>query len=329
MINNTIALGNKSASHILNHYLQTSLPSKTFLFYGMPGIGKKTTAKIFAQEILKKVSSHQSGRKLDSGNHPDLHEYYPDSKSGLYTIQSMRDLIHEIPFPPFESKRKIFIIYELDKTLEVSLQSLLKTLEEPIEDTIIILVSDAVENVLPTITSRCIKVHFSPIADYILAEILHIQKKVEINKAQKIAKLSGGSIQKAMLFLTYNGPYLHEQLYNLLDNFKKKSIYEIQEAINSLHELCFEKQLYQIQDMFELVYLFFRDIFIQSIGLNDLQFPWEERKTGDFFSIDLVSIENLIIQAKKQLRIFIKPKNVLLNFFLSIQELIHSAQITK
>nr|NGX59377.1 DNA polymerase III subunit gamma/tau [Chlamydiota bacterium] len=92
--------------------------------------------------------------KIDSGNHPDLHHYIPEGKSGLHPMANMQRLIRETALPPFEAKRKIFLIEEAEKMLPSSSNALLKTLEEPPEGAYFLLLSDHPDLLLPTILSR-------------------------------------------------------------------------------------------------------------------------------------------------------------------------------
>jgi len=92
--------------------------------------------------------------KIDSGNHPDLHYYAPEGKSGLHPIASIHQMIAEMSLPPFEAKCKVFILEDADAMLPSSSNALLKTLEEPNEDTYFLLMTHHPDRLLPTIRSR-------------------------------------------------------------------------------------------------------------------------------------------------------------------------------
>ena len=95
--------------------------------------------------------------KITSGNHPDLHIYQPEGKTRLHSIENMRKFVEEANKPPFESVRKVFIFHYAERMLPSSANTLLKTLEEPREDTLIFLLSAHPEEILPTILSRCVR----------------------------------------------------------------------------------------------------------------------------------------------------------------------------
>ncbi len=99
--------------------------------------------------------------KIAAGNHPDLHIFRPEGKSGMHPMASIRQLLDEIYMPPFEGPCKIFILYGAERMLPSSSNALLKTLEEPLENTFFILISDEPDALLPTIRSRCRTVLFA------------------------------------------------------------------------------------------------------------------------------------------------------------------------
>lgn len=113
-----------------------------------------------AIELAKKLMGPDHHVKIDSGNHPDLHFYAPEGKSHLHTMVSMKSLIQEMALPPFESTSKIFILDEAEKMLPSASNALLKTLEEPNEDSFVILICSRPEALLPTLRSRLHPVSF-------------------------------------------------------------------------------------------------------------------------------------------------------------------------
>lgn len=126
---------------------------------------KNVAHTAFAKDFAKKLMGAEHGPKIDSGHHPDLHLYQIEGKSGTHSILSLHHLIKEVFLPPLEAKIKVFILEDAHRMLPASSNALLKTLEEPTLDSIIILISDRPELLLPTIVSRCRKVSlFSPLS---------------------------------------------------------------------------------------------------------------------------------------------------------------------
>lgn len=154
---------------LLDERIKEETLPQTLLFVG----ADLSMAKEFAKRLLG--SAHVA--KIDSGNHPDLHIYIPEEKSDLHAIASMRQLIDEMALPPFESPRKIFVIQDAEKMLPSSSNALLKTLEEPPSDALIVLLSNAPEALLPTIRSRCTSFRFKEVqaaGSALIEPLLHL-----------------------------------------------------------------------------------------------------------------------------------------------------------
>lgn len=149
----------------------------TLLFSGPDGIGKKTIAKAFAKDLGCKPA--------------DTHEFFPQGKSHQHTIDSMGEVIRLANEFPFESPKKCILIYEAERMLPSSSNALLKTLEEPLESTVIILITSHEEHILETIRSRSISVRFRRLSE---EEIVQILTSKGIENPQALAKLSPGSV---------------------------------------------------------------------------------------------------------------------------------------
>lgn len=102
--------------------------------------------------------------KIATGNHPDLHVYAPEGKSDLHPIASIHQIINEMALPPFEAKNKVFVIEDAEKMLPSGSNALLKTLEEPNEDTYFLLMTHHPDRLLPTIISRLYPLQFNSTA---------------------------------------------------------------------------------------------------------------------------------------------------------------------
>ena len=121
--------------------------------------GSRETANLLsAKELAKKLLGSKHASKIDQNNHPDLHIYETEGKNGMHSIASMHQLLREIALTPFEADFKVFIIDQAERMLPSSSNALLKTLEEPPPDSYLILVSNAPDQLLPTVISRCRKV---------------------------------------------------------------------------------------------------------------------------------------------------------------------------
>ena len=100
-------------------------------------------------------------RRIHQGNHPDVHWLRPESKSRVITVEQMRTLLHEINLKPTEAGHKMAILVAADRLNVQAANAFLKTLEEPPEKSVLILLSTEPDRILQTILSRCLRLDFT------------------------------------------------------------------------------------------------------------------------------------------------------------------------
>lgn len=158
---------------------EDKLPSPLLL------VGPKQTIHIeLAKELVKKLFGEKHHAKIHSGNHPDIHVYSPEGKSGVHPVANMQKLIAEMAFPPFEAPYSVFILEDAEKMLPASSNALLKTLEEPSPTSFLILMTEHPEHLLPTVRSRLHLLNFPSIATQKIPEtgekivrLMHLAKE--------------------------------------------------------------------------------------------------------------------------------------------------------
>jgi DNA polymerase-3 subunit delta' len=99
-------------------------------------------------------------RKIENGNHPDVHWVRPESKSRIITVAQMRELIKEIQLKPTEAGYKIGVVVAADRLRVEAANAFLKTLEEPPAKSVLILLTTEPQRLLETIVSRCLRLNF-------------------------------------------------------------------------------------------------------------------------------------------------------------------------
>lgn len=178
-----------------------------FLFVGPDGIGKRTFALRLAQALLCESSGqpilepcgHCPGcLQAAAGAHPDLITVgRPPDKQDL-PIAVIRQLCHDLGLKPARGGRKVAIVDDGDDLNDEAANAFLKTLEEPPDGSLLIVIASAAEVMLETVVSRCRVVRFEPLAEDDLRQTLIDRKIVETAaEAENLAKLGEGSVSRA------------------------------------------------------------------------------------------------------------------------------------
>lgn len=202
-------IGNERVKKYLTRMVEHKRISNSFLFAGPEGVGKSLFAHAFAKLLI--CSEDPTGNhlhKIESGNHPDIRIYRPEGKVGMHSIASLRQLTSEVYQAPYEAKWKVFIIHDADRMLTYSANALLKTFEEPLPSSIIILISSSPSSLLPTVLSRCQAVYFSALSE-------EDRTKIPKNNESGQCKL-----KEVLLSLFAKGPLpTYKQLHEFATNF--------------------------------------------------------------------------------------------------------------
>ena len=192
--------GHQKPIAILKSAMAKDRIAHAYLFYGMDGIGKKTAASVFARALNcggldPPCDACASCRKAEHNNHPNIITVQAEGQN--IKIGAVKEIQARMTFRPREGRR-IFILREADRMNAAAANALLKTLEEPSADNILLLTT-ARPHALPlTILSRCQHLRFSPLPTGEVARFLREKEGLETAAAEILAASSGGSIGRAV-----------------------------------------------------------------------------------------------------------------------------------
>lgn len=265
--------------HLTTAVLQKKL-SHAYIFQGEDGSGKLLVAKIFAKALQcekiqtalaegKELSDINpccqcaSCKKADSGNHPDI-RILTHEKASIGVDDIRIQINQDIQIKPYEGKYKIYIIPDAERMTEQAENALLKTIEEPPGYAMLLLLTDNIYRILPTIQSRCVQIPFKPVAPELVKQYLIEQHHIPDYLAETSAHFSQGNIGRAVRY-AINEEFLEvkEHVLHLLRYIDEMSVHEV---IAAVKKLAGHKG--EINDYIDLMLLWYRDVLMLKVTNN-------------------------------------------------------------
>lgn len=246
-------IGNNKIKNELIKAFRTNSIAHSYIFSGQYGIGKKQIAIEFAKMILclnkdnAPCGECKSCLELENDNNPDFNIIKPDGKIKIDQIRQMLEKVYE---KPIISDKKVYIIDDAE-TMTVEAQNcLLKTLEEPPEYIVIILITSNESNLINTIKSRCLKLTFNPLENSEIKQ--YLEKYLDFqNVSETMLEIFEGSIGKALK--VKEKQELYNNIETTLNNFSCESVIEL---INNATEIYKEKEnINEILEYFNIYFL--------------------------------------------------------------------------
>jgi DNA polymerase-3 subunit delta' len=237
-IANPLLIGHSEAEQsLLRSWVGGRVPH-AWLLTGPPGIGKATLAYRFARFLLANPTAPEVGlfavppptnlaldpdhpvfRRVAAGGHPDLMvvEREIDQKTkrerGVITVDQIREIGHFLHLTASEGGRRIVIIDPIDDLNSNGANSLLKLLEEPPENTVLMLISNMPGGLLPTIRSRCRRLALNPLSD---EEMTRWFATGDGAAPDAVSRLAGGSPGRALALMEEGAFDLYRDIVKLL-----------------------------------------------------------------------------------------------------------------
>ncbi len=198
-------IGQEPALRVLQRSLREGRIAHAYLFVGPEGVGKKLVARLLAQAMsCEKNDFDACGKcspcqRIETFSHPDVTWVKPGGLSRRIGIDDIRNLRHWISRKAHHvGRRKIFVLTEAERMTAEAGNALLKTLEEPPADSLLILLSSHPASLFPTIISRCQTIRFSPLPRKDIKDYLVSKLKLPADEAQLLSQLSEGRLGKAL-----------------------------------------------------------------------------------------------------------------------------------
>lgn len=234
-------LGHQKNKEILTAMLQSDRFPSVVLLHGCDGVGKSDFARAIGRALI--------AASLDQSPHPDCVEFFPDTKTNLYSMHGIRSIVQKASLSPFSAERKVFLLHQLD-AMEEGGNALLKIFEEPPTFIHFICISSKKESILPTLLSRMHMLSFDPLSTEEITSWIH--KRYKKSDESQIALFSSGSLAKATLFCEIDVHTLFSLLEKSFLAIKEKNHLSLYEGIEEI-ELFIEKQAISLADFYECI----------------------------------------------------------------------------
>ncbi len=275
--------GNIIGQEQIKAHLQGALESKkvshAYIINGEKSSGKEFIARIFAmalqceQEGTDPCNECRSCKQALSGNQPDI-LYVSHEKPNTISVDDIRVQINNnVAVKPYSSRYKVYIINEAEKMTPQAQNALLKTLEEPPEYVVILLLVSNVNTLLPTVLSRCVLLNMKPVRDSLMKKYLMEELRVPDYKADVCVAFARGNVGKAKaLASSEEFENVKSEALGLLKYVQDMEIPEIVMAIKRIGEYRLE-----VNDYLDILAIWYRDVllFKATADVNHLVFREE------------------------------------------------------
>lgn len=238
--------------------------SHAYIINGEKSAGKEFIAGIFAmalqcekQEVEPCGECHSCKQAL-SNNHPDIIRVTHE-KPGTISVDDIRSQINkDVAIKPYSGPYKIYIMSEAEKMTVQAQNALLKTLEEPPEYAVILLLTANANSLLSTILSRCVVLNMKPVKDELIRDFLMREMQLPDYKANVCVAFARGNVGKARLLANSEEfDNIKNEAVTLLKYLGDMEINEVISAIKKIGEYKFD-----VQDYLDILAIWYRDVLL-------------------------------------------------------------------
>jgi len=193
-------IGHAWAVELLQEHIRRGQLRHAYLLTGPRGIGKRTLALAFSRAIIcshppapgESCGSCRNCVLINRMEHPDLAVVQAEQEGGVLKVENVRDLQHSLALTPYEASHRLALLLRFHEANASAQNALLKTLEEPAPQVVLILTANNGETLLPTIVSRCEVLRLRPVPVSELEDALVIRTKMPGEQARFLAHVANG-----------------------------------------------------------------------------------------------------------------------------------------
>ncbi len=331
-------VGQERAVSLLRRGLETGSLSHAYLFVGPAHVGKMTLAVNLAQALNCQAAEPPCGecgscQRIASAKHADVQVIdlgsngdSAESESRVkISVEQIEQLQHSASLPPFEGRHKVFILDGVETFSIGAANRLLKTLEEPVEGVVFILLTTNEGLVPATVVSRCQRVELAPLAAGEVEGALCNRWGVESSKARLLARLCGGCLGWAVSAARNDG--LLQQRDEWLDGLLELVDADNEQRFDYVARLVdrFSQNRGLVQERLDLWVGWWHDLLLVRVGCSDAvtnvdRLPALVDMAGGYSLAQIRAFIDSIRAAGEQLRLNANPQLVLEVLMLSVPD---------
>lgn len=259
--------------HIISHFegaIENNKISHAYIINGEKGMGKKSVAKAFAMTLLCENSNKEPCLKCHSciqaltDNNPDIITVTHSKQTVLAVDEIREQLVNDITTKPYSYGHKVYIIPDAQLMNVQAQNAMLKTIEEPPEYAVILLLTTNSEVLLPTVLSRCVTLNMQPVKKEDIKEFLMKEDKIVDYQTEVAVAFAGGNLGRAReLAVSKDFSDMLDEVVQLLKYIKEMECSEVISAVKNANEYKF-----RFTEYIDLMILWFRDVLLYKASMD-------------------------------------------------------------
>lgn len=298
-------IGHEWAVQILQQHAVQGTQRHAYLFTGPESVGRRSLALRFTQ-ALNCPNRSASGEpclacntcdKLGRMVHPDLSVVQPESLGGMIKVDQVRELQRGLALSPYDAEYRVALLLGFEQANQFAANALLKTLEEPPTQVVMMITAESAEKLLPTIVSRCELIRLRPQPTEVIEAGLHSMFDVPVDGANLLAHISGGRPGYAIRL--HEEPGLVSRRVDWLKDLQRLLAASRLDRFTYAEENARDAQ--NLREMIKVWLSFWRDVMLtvgsSSIQISNIDCQDSVRETAG--KIDLIVAQKIVTSLER------------------------------
>lgn len=263
-------LGHEWAETLLKEQIAHATLRHAYLLSGAEGVGRRTLALRLAQAINcpqpaapgEPCRTCRTCRQIEAMQHPDLGVVQAEEGGSTLKVDQVRELLYSLALRPYDARYRVALLLRFEQAHNAAANALLKTLEEPPSNVVIILTADSPEGLLPTIVSRCSVLRLRPSPLEALQTWLEREHGLPAEQARALAHVSGGRTGQALRL--QRSPELYAEYASRVQDLQK--LLQAGQVQRFAYAKSISEKRTVVRELLQVWLSFWRDVLLTSLG---------------------------------------------------------------